>query len=40
MAYGDFRDLPGRTASDKVLHNKAFYIAKKMMYIKDVLDRN
>ena len=22
MAYGDFKDLPRRTASDKVLHDK------------------
>ena len=29
MAYGDFKDLPGRTASNnKVLHDKAFAIAK------------
>ena len=28
MAYGDFKDLPTRTASDKILHNKAFNIAK------------
>ena len=27
MAYGDFEDLP-RTASDNVLHDKAFNIAK------------
>ena len=28
MAYGDFKDLEGRTASDKVLRDKAFNIAK------------
>ena len=30
MAYGDFKDLPRRTGSgsDKVLHDKAFDIAK------------
>ena len=28
MAYGDFKDLVGRTASDKVLRDKAFNIAK------------
>ena len=28
MAYGDFKNLPRRTASDKTLCNKAFNIAK------------
>ena len=28
MAYGDFKDLPRRTASDKLLGDKAFNIAK------------
>ena len=28
MAYRDFKDLTRRTASDKILHNKAFYIAQ------------
>ena len=28
MAYGDFKYLPKRTASDKVLHEKTFNIAK------------
>ena len=28
MAYGDFKDLTRRTASDKMLHDKAFNIAK------------
>ena len=32
MAYGDFKDLSGRTASDKVLRDKAFNIAKNPKY--------
>ena len=28
MAYGDFKDLPRRTAADKILRDKAFNIAK------------
>ena len=32
MAYGDFKDLTRRTASDKVLHDKAFNIAKSPKY--------
>ena len=32
MAYGDFKDLPRRTASDKILHDKAFDIAKNPKY--------
>ena len=32
MAYGDFKDLPRSTASDKVLHDKAFNIAKNPKY--------
>ena len=32
MAYGDFKDLPRRTASDKVLRNKAFNISKTPKY--------
>ena len=28
MAYGDFKDLAGRTASDKILSDKASNIAK------------
>ena len=32
MAYGDFKDLKRRTASDKVLRNKAFNIAKNPKY--------
>ena len=36
MAYGDFKDLTRRTASDKILRDKAFNIAKigNMMDIK------
>ena len=32
MAYGDFKDLPRGTASDKVLRGKAFNIAKNRKY--------
>ena len=32
MGYGDFQDLPRRTASDKVLRDKAFHIAKNRKY--------
>ena len=32
MAYGDFKDLEKRTASDKVLRDKAFNIAKNPKY--------
>ena len=32
IAYGDFKDLEKRTASDKVLRNKAFDIAKNPKY--------
>ena len=32
MAYGDFRDLKRRTASDKVLRDKIFNIAKNSKY--------
>ena len=32
MAYVDFKDLARRTASDKVLWDKAFNIAKNSMY--------
>ena len=32
MAYGDFNDLARRTASDKVLIDKAFNIAKNPKY--------
>ena len=28
MAYGGFKNFPERTASDKVLHNKEFNMAK------------
>ena len=32
MAYGDFKDLTRRTASDKILRDKAFNIAKNPEY--------
>ena len=32
MTYGDFKDLPRRTASDKVLSDKAINIAKMLKY--------
>ena len=32
MAYGGFKDLARRTASDKVLKDKAFNIAKNPKY--------
>ena len=32
LAYGDFKDLTRRTASDKILHDKAFNIAKNPKY--------
>ena len=32
MAYGDFKDLPRRTPSDKTLRDKAFNIAKNPKY--------
>ena len=32
MAYGDFKDLAGRTASHKCLKDKAFNIAKNPKY--------
>ena len=32
MAYGDFKDLARRTASDKILRDKAFNIAKNLKY--------
>ena len=32
MAYGDFKDLKRRTASDSVLRDKAFNIAKNLKY--------
>ena len=32
MAYGDFKDLKKRTASDKILRDKAFNIAKNPKY--------
>ena len=32
MAYEDFKDLTRRTASDKILRDKAFNIAKNLKY--------
>ena len=32
MAYGDFKDLNRRTASDKMLYDKPFNIAKNPKY--------
>ena len=32
MAYGDFKDIKRRTASDKVLTDKAFNITKNPKY--------
>ena len=32
MAYGDFKDLARRTASDKILRDKAFNIVKNPKY--------
>ena len=32
MAYGDFKDLPRRTAADKILCDKAFNIAENPRY--------
>ena len=32
MAYGDFKDLPRRTASGEILCDKAFNIAKNPKY--------
>ena len=32
MACGDFKDLTRRTASDKILRNKVFIIAKNLKY--------
>ena len=32
MAYGDFKDLARRTASDKILRDKGFNIAKNPKY--------
>ena len=32
MAYGDFKDLPKRTAADKELRDKAFKIASDQKY--------
>ena len=32
MAYGEFKDLARRTLSNKILHNKAFNMAKNPKY--------
>ena len=32
MAYGDFKDLTRRTASDKILRDKAFNIVENLKY--------
>ena len=32
MAYGDFKDLPRKTGSDKILRGKAFNTAKNPIY--------
>ena len=32
MAYGDFKDLTRRTASDKILRDKVVNIAKNLKY--------
>ena len=37
MAYGDFKDLARGTASDKVLRDKVFNIAKSFICDKNVL---
>ena len=39
MAYGDFKDLTRKTASDKILRDKAFNIAKilNITNIKEIL---
>ena len=34
MAYGDFKDLSRRTASDKMFHDKVFDIAKNPSLVK------
>ena len=35
MAYGDFKHLPRRTVSDKVLSDKKFNISKNLKYDRD-----
>ena len=32
MSSGEFKDLPRRTASDKLLRDKAFHSAKNLKY--------
>ena len=34
MVYGDFKDLTRGTASEKVLRDKAFYIAENSKYVR------
>ena len=36
MAYGDFKDLKRRTASDKILRDKTFNIDKNSKYYVDI----
>ena len=36
IAYGNFKDLPKRTASDKVLRDKTFQVIQNMTDIKEV----
>ena len=36
MAYGSFKDLTRRTDSDKILHVKAFFIAKNPINMMDI----
>ena len=36
MAYGDFKDLTRRTASDKILHDKSFHNGKKILNMMDI----
>ena len=36
MAYGNFKDLPGRTVGDKVLLENAFNTAKTQKYHEDI----
>ena len=33
MVYGDFKDLPRKTASDKKLHDKKFSVTKNPEYV-------
>ena len=42
MAYGDFKELTRRTSYDKILHDKAFNIAKKLHFLikKNLLEQS